>query len=143
MKLQKIPYSVPSIISLLLWIILIVGDFKSSHGINWKIATILILPFSFVVLATLTILINTVAFKSKEITRDSPQNEAMMAGLVLSGIFTCLVAETNTYAYLRQHFQLFPSFIESMIMFPSWAFFGFASYRLVFSRREKKEKTNY
>jgi len=138
MKLQKIPYSVPSIISLLLWIVLIVGDFKDTLGINWKIATILILPFSFVVLATLTILINTIAFKSKEITRDTPQNEAMITGLFLSGIFTCLVAETNAYAYLRHHFQIFPSFIESLIMFPSWAFFSFVSYRLLFSKRRKQ-----
>jgi|SRR6185369_2419263 len=141
MKLQKIPYSVPSIISLLLWIVLVVGDFKNTIGINWEIATILILPFSFVVLATLTILINTIAFKSKEITRDSPQNEALMAGLLLSGIFTCLVAETNAYAYLRKSFQLFPTFIESLIMFPSWAFFSFVSYRLLFSKRKKRQPT--
>ncbi|SRR6266516_1341573 len=138
MKLQKIPYSVPSTISLLLWIILILGDFKNTLGINWKIATILILPFSFVVLATLTILINTIAFKSKEIARDTPQNEAMITGLFLSGVFTCLVAETNAYVYLRHHFQIFPTFIESLIMFPSWAFFSFVSYRLLFSKRKKR-----
>lgn len=138
MKLQKIPYSVPSIISLLLWIVLMAGDFKKTLGINWKIATILILPFSFVVLATLTIVINSVVFRSKEITRDSPLNEAMMAGLVLSGIFTCLVVETNAYAYLRQNFQLFPTFIESIIIFPSWAFFSFVTYRLLCSRRKKQ-----
>lgn len=138
MKLRRIPYSVPLIISLLLWIVVIVSDFKDTIGINLKIATILILPFSFAVLTTLTLIINTIAFKSKEITRDSPQNEAIMVGLVLSGAFTCLVTETNTYAYLRQNFQLFPTFIESTIMFSSWAFFGFLVYRLRLSKRNRE-----
>lgn len=137
MRLQKIPYSVPSIISLLLWIVLMVGNFKDTLGINKTIATILILPFSFAALTTLTLIINAIAFKSKEITTDSPLNVAMMAGLVLSGIFTCLVAKTNTYAYLRHNFQLFPTFIESIIMFSAWAFFSFLVYRLRFSKRNR------
>lgn len=135
MKQFKIPYSVPITITAVLWIIFIVGDFKESLGINRALATVLVVP-SFVVLTTLTMIINAVVFQTEKIKKDSSFNQSMMAGLLMSGLFAFFVGGTQTVDYLHTHFQLFPGFTQLLIMVPSWAFFSFMSYKFIFNREK-------
>jgi hypothetical protein len=112
-----------------------VGDFKESLGINRALATVLVVP-SFVVLTTLTMIINAVVFQTEKIKKDPPFNQSMMAGLLMSGLFAFFVGGTQTVDYLHAHFQIFPGFTQFLILVPSWALFSFISYKFIFYKRK-------